>query len=382
MNWLNNTKKRTIFFQLCALIAVIVLGYLLVQNAQYNLAKQNITTGFGFLDKQAGFSINQTLIDYEPTQNYARAILVGLGNTLLVAILGVVGCIVLGTLIGIGKLSSNWLLRQLSTIYIEVFRNIPVLLQLFFWYALMTELLPKVRDALNPLPNVYLSNKGLITPQPEFFVSNQHGWIIAGLFCFSVLFIKFWQKRMLLSTGKKINPWPWYGLSLLVVPTVIFLLSEASLSFALAEKTRFGYKGGLKLSSEFIAVLLGLTLYTAAFVAEIVRSGIQSVDKGQTEAAQSLGFKPNQILNLIILPQALRVIIPPLTSQMMNLTKNSSLAVAVGYPELVNVTQTTMNQTGQAIEAILILMSVYLSLSLITSLFMNWYNKKIRFIEK
>jgi len=313
------TKHRLVLFQIILLLAVLWLGYTLVAQVNDNLARQNIATGFDFLQQEAGFGISQAPIDYSPAHNYGRAILVGCANTLLVAIPGILLAIILGTLIGISRLSSNWLLRMLAGCYVDAFRNVPVLLQLFFWYALFTELLPQAKDALQPFQYFFISNKGLVMPAlqlPEFV----------------------WD---------------------------------------LPQRTRFGFRGGLQLSPEYIAVLAGLTLYTAAFIAEIVRAGILSVNKGQTEAALSLGLSNAATLKLVVLPQALRVIIPPLTSQMLNLTKNSSLAVAIGYPELVSITQTTMNQTGQAIEAITIMMAIYLTLSLLTSLFMNWYNGKV-----
>lgn len=381
MHWLQNSQKRTVLFQLCALLTVFLIGFYLFHNAKTNLQEQNIASGFGFLKQEAGFAINQTLIKYSSENSYGRAILVGLFNTIIVAIPGVLFAILLGTMIGIGRLSNHWLLKKVTACYVELFRNIPVLLQLFFWYALITEVLPKVRNAISPFEHVYLSNKGFIVPALYFQASFQAA-VLAIVISSGCWFILRQQKQIC----QKLSSQRLYSLlqilSLTLVPCIILFIANASLTIEFPERTRFGFNGGFNLSPEYLAVFLGLTLYTAAFVAEIVRSGIDSVAKGQKEAAASLGLNQTQILKLVVLPQALRVIIPPLTNQMLNLTKNSSLAVAIGYPDLVNITQTTMNQTGQAIEAITILISIYLALSLLTSLFMNWYNHQVKLTEK
>lgn len=303
----HDPKKRSLIFQLFVLVLILIAGTLLFTNTQKNLARQSIATGFGFLDQEASFDISESLIPHSATNTYAHAFVVGILNTLKVAFLGIFLSTILGTFFGIARLSTNWLVKKGAGFTIEVLRNTPLLLQLFFWYAILTEVLPHPRDALNPIASIFLSNRGL------------H---IGG------------------------------------------------------ELKGFNFEGGFTLSPEFIALLVGLVLYSSAFVAEIVRAGIGSVDKGQIEAAKTLGLKPNHILKLVVLPQALRVIIPPLTGQMLNLTKNSSLALAIGYPDIVSVANTTINQTGQAIEGIALIMAVYLFFSLLTSALMNLYNKK------
>jgi general L-amino acid transport system permease protein len=290
--------------------------------------------------------------------------------------------VILGTIIGIARLSSNWLVSRLSAIFIEVMQNIPVLLQLFFWYAIFYETLPSPRQALNPINGVFLCNRGVAFAVPQAHIS--HIYMLLALLLGGVLiyFLRRWAKAKQDQTGKA---FPVFKVSIGIIigfPLVTWLLFGAPMEMNVPALKGFNFTGGMTLSPEFIALLLGLVLYTAAFVAEVVRAGIQSVSKGQTEAALSIGLKPGQVLNLVILPQALRVIIPPLTSQMLNLTKNSSLAVAIGYPDFVSVANTTINQTGQSIEGVALIMLVYLIFSLSTSVFMNWYNKKTALVER
>jgi general L-amino acid transport system permease protein len=375
-------RKRSIIYQVGILLMVGLLGYYLISNTTANLQRQSIATGFGFLQKEASFEIGESLIPYSAADRYARALLVGVLNTLLVSFIGIVLTTILGTLIGIARLSTNWLVSRLAAVYIEVFQDIPVLLQLFFWYAFFYEMLPSPRQALNPFADVFLCNRGLVFAVPA--VHPAHIFMafafLAGCLC--VYFLGRWARKRQAKTGMA---FPVFSVSagiLILLPILAWVAGGTPTDMNVPELKGFNFQGGLNVSPEFSALLLGLVLYTAAFVAEAVRAGIQSVSKGQREAAMSIGLRPNRVLQLVILPQALRVIIPPLTSQMLSLTKNSSLAVAIGYPDFVSVAGTTINQTGQAIEGVAMIMLVYLFLSLSTSAFMNWYNKKIALVER
>ncbi len=375
-------RMRSILYQIGVLAAVGLLGYYLVSNTIANLERQSIATGFGFLQKEASFEIGESLIPYSAADKYARALLVGVLNTLLVSFIGIILTVILGTFIGIARLSANWLVSRLSAVYIEVFQDIPVLLQLFFWYAFFYEILPGPREALSPITGVFLSNRGLVFSIPQFHPAHTYMAVAFVAGCLSVYFLRRWARRRQAKTGM---PFPVLRVSLgilVLVPLLAWLAGGAPTAMNVPELKGFNFQGGLNVSPEFTALLLGLVLYTAAFVAEAVRAGIQAVGKGQREAALSIGLKPNQVLNLVILPQALRVIIPPLTSQMLNLTKNSSLAVAIGFPDFVSVAGTAINQTGQAIEGVAMIMLVYLFFSLSTSAFMNWYNKKMALVER
>jgi general L-amino acid transport system permease protein len=319
---------------------------------------------------------------YSAADTYARALLVGVLNTLKVSFVGIVLTVVLGTLVGIARLSTNWLLSRLAAIYIEVLQDIPVLLQLFFWYAVFYEILPSPRQALQPMAGMFLTNRGLVFAIPESHPI--HAWMPAalGVAVLAIWAIRVWARKRQARTGEIFPIFPVSIALLLGLPALTWLAGGAPTAMNTPSLQGFNFKGGMNVSPEFTALLLGLVLYTAAFVAEIVRAGIQSVSKGQTEAAMSLGLRPGRVLHLVILPQALRVIIPPLTSQMLNLTKNSSLAVAIGYPDFVSVANTSINQTGQAIEGVALIMAVYLCFSLLTSLFMNWYNKRTQLVER
>jgi len=306
---------------------------------------------------------------------------VGLLNTLRAAVIGIVLATILGTIIGIARLSSNWLVAKIASVYVEVMRNVPLLLQLFFWYAIISESFPGPRQALNPMPGVFLSNRGLKFPSLE---GDGLTWLAAGFFfaIVAVLVLANWSRRRQERTGQVFPIWRASIALLLACPLLAWWLSGAELALNMPELKGFNFRGGLTLTPEFAALLLGLVIYTAAFIAEVVRSGIQAVSHGQWEAAESLGLRRTMALRLIVLPQALRVIIPPMTSQYLNLTKNSSLAVAIGYPDIVSVVNTTLNQTGQAIEGIMIIMAAYLTVSLSISLFMNWYNARIALVER
>jgi general L-amino acid transport system permease protein len=374
--------KRAIVFQGVVLGLVFAAGYYIFANTQANLRRQAISTGFGFLGREAGFSIGESLIEYSAAYSYAQALLVGVLNTLKVSSIGIFLTLVLGVVVGVARLSGNWLVAKLSAAYIEVLQNIPVLLQLFFWYSIFHQMLPAPRQSANPLPGVFLNNRGLFFPVPAGHAA--YAWAVAA-FGVAVLLSFFLFRRVRRhqeQTGKYFPLWPMAVALLIGFPVLAWFLAGAPTAMDVPHFRGFNFHGGVSLSPEFGALLTGLVLYTSAFVAEIVRAGIQAISKGQSEAAMSMGLKSSLVLSLIILPQAMRIIIPPLTSQMLNLTKNSSLAVAIGYPDLVSVANTTINQTGQAIEGVLIIMVVYLTLSLITSAFMNWYNKKKALVER
>ena len=374
--------KRSILYQLGVLAMVGLLGYYLVSNTIANLERQAIATGFGFLQKEASFEIGESLISYSAADKYARALLVGVLNTLLVSFIGIILTVILGTFVGIARLSTNWLVSRLAAVFIEVFQDIPVLLQLFFWYALFYEMFPSPRQALSPFTGVFLTNRGLVFAVPKFHPAHTYMALAFLAGCVSVFFLRRWARRRQAKTGMVFPVFRFSAGILVLLPLLAWLAGGAPTAMSVPVLEGFNFQGGVNVSPEFTALLLGLVLYTAAFVAEAVRAGIQSVGKGQREAALSIGLKPNQVLNLVILPQALRVIIPPLTSQMLNLTKNSSLAVAIGYPDFVSVAGTAINQTGQAIEGVAMIMMVYLFFSLSTSGFMNWYNKKMALVER
>lgn len=374
--------KRSIVYQAFALSAVLLLGYYLFSNTLANLERQNIATGFGFLDKEASFEIGESLINYSAANSYTKALFVGILNTLKVSLVGIVLTVIFGTIIGIARLSSNWLVAKLAGLYIEILQNIPVLLQLFFWYAIFYQFFPSPRQALNPINGVFISNRGLVFAVPQTHPA--HTWMLAAFLVawVGIFFLRRWALKRQAETGQIFPLFRTSLLMVVVLPLLAWILGGTPTTMNTPVLRGFNFSGGINISPEFTALLMGLVLYTAAFVAEIVRAGIQSVSHGQTEAAMSIGLKPGQILNLVILPQALRVIIPPLTSQLLNLTKNSSLAVAIGYPDFVAIANTTINQTGQAIEGIAMIMAVYLFISLTTSVFMNWYNQKSRLVER
>ncbi|MCK5163198.1 MAG: amino acid ABC transporter permease [Desulfobacula sp.] len=374
--------KRSIVYQIGAACLFAFVAWYLVSNTMTNLERQSIATGFGFLNNEAAFEIGESLIEYSAADRYARALWVGFLNTLLVSFIGVLLTVMLGSFIGVARLSKNWLINKCAAGYIELFQDIPVLLQLFFWYAFFYEMLPSPKEALSPFNGLFLCNRGLIFGIPQTHPVYKYMAIAVIIAVIVIFFLKKWAKKRQDLTGR---PFPVFFTSIILIigfPFVCWLLGGTPTDMSVPVLKGFNFKGGLTISPEFAALLLGLVLYTAAFVAEVVRAGIQSVNRGQTEAAMAIGLKPGQVLNLIILPQALRVIIPPLTSQMLNLTKNSSLAVAIGYPDFVSVAGTAINQTGQAIEGVMLIMIVYLIFSLSTSAFMNWYNKKMAIVER
>jgi len=380
----NDPKVRSIAYQvaLCAVVGFLVFAA--ARNAIVNLERAHIASGFGFWNRTAGFDISQTLIAFDSaTSSYGRAFWVGLLNTLLVAGLGILFATVFGFIIGIARLSKNWLVAKAASGYVETIRNIPLLLQLLFWYNAVLKALPNIRDSFVVPGGIYLNNRGLFLPRPV--VEPGFGWaliaLIAGIIGAVAYYV--WARRRQEQTGQQ-APVFLVGVALVIgLPLIGLALAGFPLTFELPKAGRFNIEGGVEVLPELAALLFGLTIYTAAFIAEVVRAGIAAVSRGQTEAAYSLGMRPGPTLRLIVVPQAMRVIIPPLTSQYLNLTKNSSLAVAIGYPDLVQVfTGTVLNQTGQAVEVVAITMAVYLTISLATSLLMNIYNSRIALVER
>jgi general L-amino acid transport system permease protein len=380
----NDPKVRSIAYQvaLCAGVGFLVYGA--ASNAIANLERAHIASGFGFWNTTAGFDISQTLIQFDSqTSSYGRAFWVGLLNTLLVASIGIVIATILGFIIGIARLSKNWLVAKVAAGYVETIRNIPLLLQLLFWYNAVLKALPEFRESFVISGGIYLNNRGLFIPLPIF--KSGFGWVLIALAAGVIGAVAFyvWARKRQEQTGQQAPVFS-AGLALVVgLPLAVLALAGFPLAFEFPAVGRFNINGGIEILPEFAALLFGLSIYTAAFIAEVVRAGILAVSRGQTEAAYSLGLTPGSTLRLIVVPQAMRVIIPPLTSQYLNLTKNSTLAVAIGYPDLVQVfTGTVLNQTGQAVEVVAITMAVYLTISLATSLLMNIYNSRIALVER
>ena len=375
--WFGGRGARAILYQGLVIAAIVALGYYLVSNTLENLASRNIATGFTFLDREAGFPIAEHAINYSPESSYGRAYLVGILNTLQVSAIGIVLATILGILIGIAQLSSNWLIARLALSYVEVMRNIPLNLQLFFWYGLILAL-PGPREALEIIGgDVYLSNRGFAFALPAFDAVHRWALILVAVGLMGTLALRFFSGWRQARTGRTF-PLFWSGVALVLGPaTILFVAAGAPLAWERPALSGFNIVGGGRLSPEFFALVFGLTTYTAAYIAEVVRAGILAVPKGQSEAAHALGLRRSHATRLVILPQALRLIVPPATNQYLNLTKNSSLAVGIGYQELVSVGNTTINQTGQAIEGIAMIMAVYLTISLTISAGMNLYNRRI-----
>jgi general L-amino acid transport system permease protein len=373
---------RSIVWQVVIVGVVIAIGWYFVRNTNENLAARHIATGFGFLGRVAGIPIGESLLPYNPAVNtYGRALLIGVLNTLQVAVIGVVLATILGTLIGIGRLSKNWLLAKLTAFYVETLRDIPLLLQLLFWYTVLQGL-PGPKQSWH-LGNVaFLSNRGMKLPELDW--QPAHSWALLA-FVAGLIGTVAWNRRAHRQqdeTGIRPAVWP-VSLALLIgLPVVVWAALGAPWQIELPVLRGFNFQGGGSLSPEYFALMLGLVIYTASYIAEIVRSGIQAIPQGQWEAGGALGLSQGQVLRQIILPQAMRIIIPPMTSQYLNLTKNSSLAVAIGFQDIVSIANTTLNQTGQAIEGIAIIMAVYLTISLSISMFMNWYNARIALVER
>ncbi|MEW7977606.1 MAG: amino acid ABC transporter permease [Candidatus Sedimenticola endophacoides] len=374
---------RAALFQTLLMLALCLVGYSLFTNTLNNLEQRGISTGFGFLSQEAGFGILQSLIDYNETHSYGRTFFVGLLNTLLVSALGIALATLIGFVMGVARLSGNWLVARIATVYIETFRNIPLLLQIMFWYFAVLQPLPRPKQSLSFGEAFFLNNRGFYIPGPVF---EQGFWLVGVAFALAVVAVVIlarWARRCQEATGRQFHT-VFVSLCLLLgLPLLAFLVMGMPMSWEYPALKGFNFRGGMVIIPELAALLLALSIYTGAFIAEAVRSGILAVSHGQTEAAYALGLRPGVTLRLVIIPQALRVIIPQLTSQYLNLTKNSSLATAIGYPDLVAVfAGTTLNQTGQAVEVIAMTMAVYLTISLSISLFMNWYNKRKQLVER
>lgn len=378
---LNSLAFRGIAYQVLLATAVVLIGWYLYVNVNANLERQGIATGFDFLTEDAGFDIGESVIPFDSSQSYGRVLVAGILNTLHVAIVGIFLATIVGVLMGIARVSRNWLISKLASAYVEACRNVPVVLHVIFWASIIRNL-PSPKQAITPFEGIFITNRGIIYPIPE-----AHGiypWLgvalILGIIGAFMLGRRAQKRRE--ETGQY-TPTFWPGLGLILgLPIIVWLAAGAPLEWDVPALRGFNYQGGSSLTPEFVALLIGITVYTGAFIAEIVRAGIQSVQHGQVEAARSLGLRPGLVMRLVILPQALRVIVPPTTSQYLSLTKNSSLGVLIGYPDLVNVGNTTLNQTGQAVEAIAIMMLVYLLISLTISIFMNVYNRLVAIKER
>ncbi|HEY5818159.1 MAG TPA: amino acid ABC transporter permease [Mesorhizobium sp.] len=379
---LYDPKIRSIVFQVLLILSLVLGIWWIADNTVENLRRSNISTGFDFLRGRAGFDIGFSMIDYSSDSTFARALVAGILNTLLVAATGIITATIIGFLVGVGRLSKNWLIRKIATVYVEVFRNIPPLLVILFWYQGVLALLPNVRDSLGLPFGSFLNNRGFYFPR---FVWGDGSWLIlAGLVVGIALsiFVANRARARQMATGQQF-PVLLTSLALIIgFPLLGLVLGGFPVTVDFPQKGSFNLTGGLNVKPEFLSLFLALSFYTAAFIAEIVRAGIVGVAKGQTEAYSALGLSSGQGLRLVVIPQALRIIIPPLTSQYLNLTKNSSLAVAIGYPDLYAIGGTILNQTGQAIEVVVIFMVVYLSISILTSLFMNWFNAKMALAER
>ncbi|MRH41810.1 ABC transporter permease subunit [Aquibacillus halophilus] len=379
--WRDN-RIIPILLQILFVIIVLVTGGFLINNALNGLARQGMEVGFGFLNGTASFNITEALIDYQPTDTYKRAVLVGILNTIKVSVIGVIFATLIGVFVGISRLSTNWLVQKIAGLYIEIFRNTPLLVQIFIWYFAVFLQLPQVKESIT-IGSFHLSNRGASIP---WFEANSGTviWIILFLLGI-VLAFTLWRKMLKsqITSGKRKYPFVWAIGSLVASLVIAFIITQQGpANITVPVLGNFNFEGGHTLTPEFLAILIGLTVYTATYIAEIVRGGILSVSKGQVEAAKALGVKSSTIMRLVIFPQAIRIIIPPVTSQYLNLTKNSSLAIAVGYADLVFVGNTTLNQTGRAVEMVLIMILVYLTLSLLTSWFMNYFNKKTQIVER
>ncbi len=382
-----NVKVLAVLAQIAFLVLIILLFWILYSNMIRGLRIANIPLDFGFLDDTAGFAIGETSIAYQPADTYARAFAVGVVNTLRVAGLGIILATILGTIVGIGRLSNNWLLRNVAAAYVAIFRNTPLLVQLIFWYIAVIRRLPRVRNAWGINGVILASNRGLAVAWPAAAESYRtwEPWLWMGLVIGVLAFVaRRWQLARMDRPGSALpHAFLAAGLTVLIGALIVFA-TTGTLPLTIGQPVLggFNFTGGAVLSPEFFALLLGLTIYTAAFIAEVVRGGIQSVNKGQVEAARALGLSPSQTLRLVIFPQALRVIIPPMTNQYLNLTKNSSLGVAVAFPDMFNVSSTIINQSGRSVQMFALIMASYLSVSLLTSLLMNLYNSRIRLVER
>ncbi len=379
----NNPDNRAIIYQIIALISIGIFTYYILNNMFINIEKRGINTGFDFLGSEAGFGIISTLIPYTESDTYGRVFIIGILNTLLVSAIGIFFSTIIGLLVGIGRLSKNYMISKLSLVYVETFRNIPILLQILFWYNVVLAALPGPRQSMSYLDSFFLNNRGLYIPKPILESGFISVIIAAVLAIAAVVFLVKWARKKHDETGEEF-PVFWVSLLILIAgPTLVYFISGSPATLEYAELKGFNFKGGWTLTPELLALSFALSIYPATYIAEAVRSGIEAVPKGQKEAASALGLKEHVILKKVVLPQALRVIIPPVINQYLNLMKNSSLATAIGYPELVTLfSGTSLNQVGQAIEIILMTMAVYLIISITISLVMNYINAKIQIKER
>jgi len=375
----NNPENRAVIYQILALASIALFTYFILDNMFDNIEKRGITTGFGFLSSEAGFGILQSLIDYDESDTHGKVFIVGLLNTMLVSFVGIILASIIGLLVGIGRLSSNWMVSKLCMVYVETFRNIPILLQILFWYNVVLASLPAPRKSMTFLDSIFLNNRGLIMPKP--LLESGFIWVFAAfiLSIVAVVYLVKWDNKRHDLTGKDF-PVFFASLAIIIgVPVIVYFLSGTPASLEHAALKGFNFRGGITIIPEFLALSFALSIYTATYIAEAVRAGIEAVPKGQKEAAYALGLRESLVLKKVVLPQALRVIIPPVINQYLNLAKNSSLATAIGYPELVTIfSGTSLNQVGQAIEIILMTMAVYLTLSITISVVMNYINARMQ----
>jgi general L-amino acid transport system permease protein len=379
----NNPDNRAIIYQILALVLIFFITYFVINNMFINIEKRGINTGFDFLGSEAGFGILQSLIEYDESNSHGKVFIVGLLNTILVSVIGIIFATIIGLLVGIGRLSKNFMVAKLSLIYVETFRNIPILLQILFWYNVVLASLPSPKQSISFFDSIFFNNRGLYIPRP-ILESGFTAVIIAFIIAIaSVIYLSKWANKRQEDTGKEF-PSFWVSLAILIcAPLLVFLVSGSPATLEVSELKGFNFKGGWTLIPELLALAFALSIYTATYIAEAVRAGIEAVPKGQKEAASALGLKDSVILKKVVLPQALRVIIPPVINQYLNLVKNSSLATAIGYPELVTIfSGTSLNQVGQAVEIILMTMAVYLTLSILISILMNYINSRMQIKER
>ena len=379
----NRAKVRSVVFQALVFVGLAYFFYTIYNNTLSNMEARGIRTGFGFMNQPAGFDILLSLIPFEATDSYGRTFLVGLLNTILVSVMSIIVATLLGFLVGVSRLSSNWLVAKVATVFVETFRNIPLLLQIFFWYFAVLATLPGVRNSISIADSIFVNVRGLSVPKLVW--AEGSGIVFYALLAAiaAIFFLSRWARKRQEATGQ-LFPLLWANLGLFFgLPLLAFLVAGMPASVEVPKLQGFGFQGGMTLIPELVALTVALSVYTAAFIAEAVRAGVQSVSHGQLEAAAALGLPNAKVLRFVTIPQALRVIVPPLNSQYQNLIKNSSLAMAIGYPDLVAVFMgSTLNQVGQAVEIVFLTMLVYLLINLILSLFMNWYNARIKLVER
>ncbi len=383
MRALRNQKVRGMLFQVLTILALIAFLWYIGSNTMTNIEQRGIKTGFAFLDGTAGFAIDETPIHFSSTDTHGRVFLVGLLNTLIVTFFGIILSTILGLIIGVLRLSNNWLIKKLAATYINVFRNIPLLLQILFWYNVVLSAMPVPKHSIDFFNSIFINNRGLYLPKPELNSTTILVLLSFVIIFISGMFLNKWANKRQEETGKDFPVILVVSVSIIIVPIIAYFIGGANFNFEYPELRGFNFRGGKSISPEFLALTFALVIYTATFIAEAIRSGIEAVSKGQKEAAASIGLSPYQALKLVVLPQAIRIAIPPVINQYLNLAKNSSLAAAIGYPELVTLfAGISLNQTGQAMEILAITMLVYLTISLVVSAILNWFNHKMKTKER